>query len=100
MTRFTTLAVAALFSTVALAAPDAAEAQALDAVDAAAAGDRLTLRELDADAGVVLRRTLRKRARIAGVPLVVQKEISADRMLMMRKIRRIRRNRGVKPLAM
>jgi hypothetical protein len=99
MTRFTTLAVAALFSTAALAAPSALDAGPQAAPFADAPGERLALRELDADAGIATRRAMRKRARVAGLPLVAHKELNADRVIMMRKMRRIKRNRGVKPLA-
>ena len=99
MTRFTTLAVAALFSTATLAAPGAADARTLSAPVSDAPVERLSLRELDQDAGIAMKRTLRRRARIAGVPLVAQRDVNVGRVMMMRKMRRMKRNRGVRPLA-
>jgi hypothetical protein len=99
MTRFTTLAVAALFSTAALAAPGPADARTVAAPFADAPGERLTLRQMDGDAAIAMKRAMRKRARIAGIPRSAQKEINTDRVLMARKMRRLRRSRGFKPLA-
>lgn len=99
MTRFTTLAVAALFSTAALAAPDSADSRTLAAPFAEAPANRIALRELDADASVALERSLRKRARKAGQFSSSVKDLSADQVMLKRKMRRIQRKRGLKPIA-
>ncbi len=99
MTRFTTLAVAALFSTAALAAPDSADARTRAAPFAEAPAQRVALRQMDADAGVALKRAMRKRARKAGHFSSSVEALSAEQVMLKRKMRRIQRKRGLKPIA-